>query len=38
MDDWEKLNETTLSEKEEFCSYLNMEEIIDVDSMHGKRV
>ena len=38
VDDWEKFNETTLSEKEEFCSNLNMEEIIDVDSMHGKRV
>ena len=25
MDDWEKLNETSLSEKEEFKSNLNME-------------
>ena len=38
MDDWEKFNETTLPEKEQFHSNLNMEEIIDADFMHGKRV
>ena len=38
MDDWEKFNKTTLSEKEEFYSNLNVEEIMDVDYMHGKRV
>ena len=38
MDDWEKFNETTLPEKEEFYSNLNMEEIADADYMHGKRV
>ena len=38
MDDWEKFNETTLPEKEQFHSNLNMEEIIDADYMHGKRV
>ena len=38
MDDWEKFNETTLPEKEEFYSNLNMEEITDADYMHGKRV
>ena len=38
MDDWEKFNETTLPEKEEFYNNLNMEEITDVDYMHGKRV
>ena len=34
MDDWEKFNETTLPEKEEICSNLNMEEITDADYMH----
>ena len=29
MDDWEKFNETTLPEKEEFYSNLNMEDITD---------
>ena len=38
VDDWEKFNKTTLSEKEEFYSNLNMEEIVDVDYMHRKRV
>ena len=38
MDDWEKLNEATLPEKEEFYSNLEMEEITDVDYVHGKRV
>ena len=38
MDDWEKFNEAKLSEKKEFYSNLNMEEITDADYMHGKRV
>ena len=38
MDDWEKFNEATLPEKEEFYSNLNMEEIPEVDYMHRKRV
>ena len=38
IDDWEKFNETTLPEKEEFYSKLNFGEITDVDYMHGKRV
>ena len=38
MDDWEKFNKTTLPEKEEFYSNLNMEEITDADYEHGKRV
>ena len=38
MDDWEKFNETTLLEKEEFYSNLNMEDVTDEDYMHGKRV
>ena len=38
MDDWKKITETLLPEKEEFCSNLNMEDITDVDYMHAKRV
>ena len=38
MDDWGKFNETTLPEKEEFYSNLNMEEITYADYIHGKRV
>ena len=38
MDDWQKFSETTLPEKEEFCSNLNMEDITDADYMHAKRV
>ena len=38
MDEWEKFNETTLSEKEEFCSNLNLEDITDADYVHAKRV
>ena len=34
MDDWEKLNETPLPEKEEFFSKLNMEDITHADEMH----
>ena len=37
MDDWEKFNETTLSEKEEFYSNLDMEDITDQDYMHAKK-
>ena len=38
MDEWEKFNETTLPEKEEFYSNLNMEEFTDAEYMHEKRV
>ena len=38
MDDWEKFNEKTLPEIEEFYSNLNVKEIIDADYMHGERV
>ena len=38
MDHWEKLNKTLLSEKEDFYSYLNMEDITDADYAHAKRV
>ena len=30
-DDWEKFNETSLPEKEDFYSHLNMEDITDAD-------
>ena len=36
--DWERFNYTTLPEKEEFYSNLNIEDITDADYMHGKRV
>ena len=38
MEKWEKFNETPLSEKEEFYSNLNLEDITDADYMHAKRV
>ena len=38
MDDWEKFNETTLPEKEEFYSNLELEDVTDADYMHAKRV
>ena len=38
MDDWEKYNETSLPEKEDFYSHLNMEDTTDADYAHAKRV
>ena len=38
MDDWEKFNETSLPEKEDFYSHSNMEDITDADYTHSKRV
>ena len=38
MDEWEKCNETTLPEKEDFYSNLNVEYNTDADYMHAKRV
>ena len=38
MDCWERLNETSLPDKEAFYSNLNMEDITDVDHSHTKRV
>ena len=38
MDDWEKFNETTLVEKEDFYSYLNMKDVTDADYGHVKIV
>ena len=36
--DWEKFNETSLPEKEDLYSHLNMEDITDADYMDTKRV
>ena len=38
MDDCEKFNETSLTEKEDFYSHLNMKDITDADYAHAKRV
>ena len=38
IDDWEKFNETSLPEKEDFYSHLNMEYITDADYVHTKRM
>ena len=38
MNEWEKLNETSLPEKEDFYSHLNMEDITNADYAHPKIV
>ena len=38
MDDWEKINKTSLPKKEDFYSHWNMEDITDADYVHTKRV
>ena len=38
IDDWEKFNETSLPEKEDFFSHLNMADITGADCAHTKRV
>ena len=38
MSDWEKMNEPSLPEKEDFYSHSNMEGISDADYVHAKRV
>ena len=38
MNNWQKLNETLLPEKEDFYSHLNMEDITDADYLHAKRL
>ena len=38
MDDWEKFNEASLSEKEDFYSHINRKDITDADYVHRKRV
>ena len=35
---WEKFNETSLPEKEDFYSHLNMEDITDADYVYAKKV
>ena len=37
-DDWEKINETSLAEKEDFYSHLNIDDITDAGQTLGKRV
>ena len=37
MDNWEKFSETSLSEKEDFYSNLNMENITDENYAHAKK-
>ena len=38
MYDWEKFNETSLPEKEDFYSHLDIDDITDADYAHVKRV
>ena len=38
MDEWEKFSESSLPEKDDFYSNLNMENNTDADYNHGKRV
>ena len=38
MDNWEKFDETSLPENEEFYSHLNMEDVTDADYAHKKKV
>ena len=38
MDNWEKVNETSLPEKEDFYSNLNMEDVTDANYPYAKRV
>ena len=38
IDYWEKFNEASLPEKEDFYSHLNMEDITDANYVHTKRV
>ena len=38
MDSWKRFNETSLPSKEDFYSYLNMENIDDIECRHGNNV
>ena len=38
IDDWEKFNETSLPEEDDFHSHLDMEDLTDVDYTHAKGV
>ena len=37
MDDWQKFNETSLPEEEDFYSHLNIEDINDAHYAHAKQ-
>ena len=37
MDGWENFNETSLPEKKDYCSHLNMEDITDEDYASTKK-
>ena len=37
MHDWDKFDETSLPEKDDFYSHLNMEDITDADYTNAKR-
>ena len=38
MDDWANVNETSLLEKKDFYSHLNMKDIADADNVQAKKV
>ena len=38
LDSWNRFNETSLPDKRDFYSHLNMENIIDIDYTHATRV
>ena len=38
MDNWVKFNETPLPEREDFYTYLNIQDITDTDYKHAKRI
>ena len=38
MNDWEKINKTSLPENEDFYSQLNMKDVTGVDYNYAKRV
>ena len=38
MDSWERIDETSLPDKEAFYSTLNMENITDIDYIHASKV
>ena len=38
MDDWGKFDEISFSEKEDFYSHVNMEDITDADYVHANGV
>ena len=38
MSDWQKFNETSLPEEEDFKSHLNMDDLTDADYKHAKNV